>query len=78
MAVGATKISQLHHVPALEELFWMALQVELIQVRTDGLFAGPRLSEWDSGSGDADGSPAPPGPSEDDLWSLWDDLFTPW
>jgi hypothetical protein len=76
--MGGTKVSQLHHVPALEELFWMALQVELIQVRTDGLVAGPRLSEWDIGRGigDADGSSASPGPSADDVWSLWDDLFT--
>lgn len=76
--IGGTKISQLHHVPALEELFWMALQVELIEVRTGGLVAGRRLNEWNTNRGISDGSesPARPEPSPTEVWSLWDDLFT--
>jgi hypothetical protein len=40
------KISHLHQAPGLHELFWLARQLELVDLRRTGLVAGPALAAW--------------------------------
>lgn len=44
-----TQTSHLHQVPSLKELFWLARQLELIEVRRTGLVAGPHLASGRNG-----------------------------
>jgi hypothetical protein len=57
--------SKLPQIPDLEEIFWLARQTELIDVRRDGLVAGPRLIG--SAAEDLD---------DESVLELWDDIFT--
>ena len=45
------RIGHLGQVPNLRELFWLARQLELVELRRDGLAAGPRLAPWQDGDG---------------------------
>jgi hypothetical protein len=49
LGLPGVKASSLHHVPSLKELFWLARQLELIDLRRTGLVAGSRLSVWRDG-----------------------------
>jgi len=40
------KISHQHQAPGLHELFWLARQLELVDLRRTGLVAGPALAAW--------------------------------
>jgi hypothetical protein len=42
----AAKAGHLHQVPGLQVLFWLAWQVELVELRHTGLVAGPGLAAW--------------------------------
>jgi hypothetical protein len=57
--------SELPQIPDLEEIFWLARQTELIDVRRDGLVAGRRLTG--SAAEDLD---------DGSVLELWDDIFT--
>jgi hypothetical protein len=46
LGLPGTKISHLQQAPDLRELFWLARQLELVDLRRDGLVTGPRLTPW--------------------------------
>jgi len=51
LGLPGTKISHLHEAPNLRELFWLARQLELVDLRRDGLVAGPRLAPGETATG---------------------------
>jgi hypothetical protein len=67
LGLPGTKISHLHEAPTLRELFWLARQLELVDLRRDGLVPGPRLAPWRDG----DGSNV----SDGDVLDLWRDVL---
>jgi len=68
LGLPGTKISHPHEAPGLRELFWLARQLDLVDLRRDGLVPGPRLTPWRDG----DESNVP----DDDLLDLWRDVLT--
>jgi hypothetical protein len=44
--VPGAKISHLHQAAGLQELFWLARQLEVVDLRRTGLVAGPALAAW--------------------------------
>ena len=67
LGLPGTKISHLHEAPSLRELFWLARQLELVDLRRDGLVPGPGLAPWRDG----DGSNV----SDGDVLDLWRDVL---
>lgn len=65
IAPPSTKAGRLHQLPDLRELFWMARQLELVDLRRSRLVTGPRLQPGLEGAPTGDG----------DGLSLWRDVF---
>lgn len=67
LGLPGTKIRHLQQAPDLRELFWLARQLELVDLRRDGLVTGPQLARWqDQGRA---------GVPEEVLLELWRDVL---
>lgn len=49
VGLPGVKVGHLHQAPGLHELFWLARQLELVDLRRTGLIAGPALAAWQHG-----------------------------
>jgi hypothetical protein len=64
LGLPGVRISHLHQAPNLRELFWLARQLDLVDLRRDRLVTGPRLTPWQDGDG-----------SDGHVLDLWRDVL---
>jgi hypothetical protein len=69
LGLPGVKISHLYHARELHELFWLARQLELVDLRRSGLVAGPVLAAWQHDD-------ALTVRSDSEVLDLWRQVFT--
>jgi hypothetical protein len=67
-ALPAVKVSRLHQAGGVQLLFWLARQLELVDLRRTGLVAGPELAGWQAGDALATAD-------DDAVLDLWREVF---